>query len=58
MGNAHVAFGNMYGYTPDDVRRNKPLAKYQEIVGHMVFDINMDGKFTRKSHCFAGGHMT
>lgn len=31
---------------------------YQEIGCHMIFDIKMDGKFTKKARFVAGGHTT
>ena len=58
MSKARVAFQKLEGYTPEDVRANKALVGYQEIKGHWVFDIKMDGKFTRKARFVAGGHRT
>jgi hypothetical protein len=58
MSKARVAFERVDGFTPDDVRQNKALVGYQEIKGHWIFDIKMDGKFTRKARFVAGGHMT
>jgi len=34
------------------------LQAYQEIKCHMIFDIKMDGDFTRKARLVAGGHTT
>ena len=34
------------------------LVVYQEIHCHMIFDINMDGRFTRKARYVSGGHTT
>jgi len=34
------------------------LQGYQEIKCHMIFDIKMDGNFTRKARLVAGGHTT
>jgi len=34
------------------------LQGYQEIKCHMIFDIKMDGEFTRKARLVAGGHTT
>ena len=44
---------------PEDVRagRYQRLLGFQEMKCHMVFDIKMDGKFTRKARLVAGGHM-
>ena len=40
------------------MRDGKVLPEYQETGFHMVFDINMDGKFIRKARFFNGGHTT
>jgi hypothetical protein len=58
MGKARVAFERVEGYTPDDYRQNKAMVGYQEIRGHWIFDVKMDGKFTRKARSVAGGHLT
>jgi hypothetical protein len=58
MGKARVAFERVDRTTPDDCRQNKALVGYQEIKGHWVFDVKMDGKFTRKARFVAGGRMT
>ena len=45
--------------TPDDLRGGKEkLPGYEEIGCHMVFDIKMDGKFTRKARYVANGNET
>ena len=41
-----------------EARTGKKLVGYQEIGCHMIFDIKMDGKFTRKARFVAGGHTT
>jgi len=38
--------------------RPKFPASYQKIKCHMVFDIKMDGEFTRKARLVTNGHMT
>lgn len=58
MTKAKVAFERLDGYTPDEVRDRKALVGYKEIKGHMIFDIKLDGKFTRKSRFVGGGHLT
>ena len=42
----------------EEARAGKTLVGYQEIKCHMIFDIKMDGKFTRKARLVAGGHTT
>ena len=45
--------------SPHDLRSNKTkLPGYQEIKCHMIFDIKMDGDFTRKARFVANGAMT
>ena len=39
-------------------RRGQKLVGYQEIRCHMIFDINMDGRFTCKARYVSGGHTT
>ena len=40
----------------DKMSNGKCLPGYQNIGCHMIFEINMDGKFTRKSRLVAGGY--
>ena len=58
MGKVRVAFERWDDGTVEDARSGKRLVGYQEIGCHMVFDIKMDGDFTRKARLVAGGHMT
>jgi hypothetical protein len=45
--------------TPEDLRSGKQkLPGFEEIGCHMVFDIKMDGKFTRKARYVANGNET
>ena len=48
MTNVSIAFEKLYGVTPDEIRKGKINPGYEHINVHMIFDINMDGKFTRK----------
>ena len=50
MGKAKIAFQKVDGFTPNECWQNKALVWYQEIKGHWIFDIKMDGKFTRMKH--------
>ncbi len=56
MKNVRVAFQrwNADGSGPGP----SSLQGYQEIKCHMIFDIKMDGDFTRKARLVAGGHTT
>jgi hypothetical protein len=53
-----VAWEVKHGVTPQQIRDGKSnaLVGYQEIKGHMVFDIKMD--FTRKARFVADGNLT
>jgi hypothetical protein len=42
----------------DEMRSGRAMPGYQEISYHWVFDIKMDGNFTRKARLVAGGHTT
>ena len=45
--------------SPEDLRNGRAkLPGYQEIKCHMIFDIKMDGEFTRKARFVANGAMT
>ena len=43
---------------PKEARNRKVLIGFQEIKCHLIFDIKMNGKFTRKAMFVAGGHTT
>lgn len=58
MKNVRVAFEAKEDLTPAEARLGKALVGYQEIECHIIFDIKMDGKFTRKARFVAGGHTT
>ena len=40
------------------MRKGRIMTGYEHVNVHMIFDINMDGKFTRKSRLLAGVHTT
>ena len=58
MKNFHIVFEKLDGVTPDDMRKGKIKPGYEHINIHMIFDINIYGKFTRKSRLVDGGHKT
>ena len=58
MSKARVAFEKLEGLIPGDVRNKNALVVYKEIKGHMIFDVKLDRKFTRKSRIVGGEHMT
>ena len=58
MNNVCVSFEAWEEGSLEDARRGQKLVGYQEIHCHMIFDINMDGRFTCKARYVAGGHTT
>ena len=58
MKNVRVAFQVWEEGDVDDAKRGQKLVGYQQIRCHMIFDIKMDGRFTRKARFVAGGHTT
>lgn len=58
MKNVRVAFDVRDDISIEEARSGKKLVGYQEIGCHMIFDIKMDGLFTRKARLVAGGHTT
>ena len=58
MSKVRVAFERWDDGTVEDARQGKKLVGYQEIACRMIFDIKMDGEFTRKARLVAGGHTT
>lgn len=58
MINVQIAFEKLEGVTIDDMKYGKVRPWYKYIRLHMIFDINMDGKFTRKERLVADGHTT
>ena len=40
------------------MRKGKIKPGYEHVDVHMIFDIKMDGNFTRKARLVAGGHKT
>ena len=57
MANTRVDFEEG-AQTVEEMRDGKFFPAYQEIIRQMIFDIKMDGKFTRKDRFVAGGHTT
>ncbi len=58
MKNVRVAFETQDGVTVDEMKTGKVKPGYKFITTHMIFDIKMDGKFTRKARLVADGHKT
>ena len=58
MKNVRIAFESVDGVTPEQMREGKVKPGFNYITTHMIFDIKMDGKFTRKARLVADGHKT
>ena len=58
MTNVHIVFEKLDGVTPDEMRKEKIKPGYEHVNVHMMFDIKMDEKFTRKARLVANGHTT
>ena len=56
MTNVRIAFEKLKGISVEQMKSGKIKPGYKEAELHMIFDIKMDGKFTRKARLVAGGH--
>ncbi|GFH55427.1 hypothetical protein CTEN210_11903 [Chaetoceros tenuissimus] len=58
MTNVRIAFEKLEGVTKEEKRLGKVKPGFKFCDTHMIFDIKMDGKFTRKARLVADGHKT
>ena len=58
MTNVCTVFKNIDVVTPYEMRKVKIKTVYEHVNLHIIFDINMDGKFTKKERLVANGHTT
>ena len=58
MATVRIAFEVLADVTPEQMCTGKVRPDYKEIPCYMIFNIKMDGKFTRKARLVAGGHVT
>ena len=56
MMNIRITFENLDGVTSGEMRKMRINPGYEQVNVYMILDINMDGKFTRKSRLVAEGH--
>ena len=56
--NIRITFEKIDGVTPYEMSKVKIRTGYENINVHMIFDIKMDGMFTRKARLVADGHTT
>ena len=57
MANVRISF-QKGAHTVEEMRNGKVFPIYQEIRRHIIFDIKMDGNFTRKSRFVADSNTT
>ena len=58
MKNVRVTFKKLDGVSEDDMKHGFVKPGYKFCGTHMIFNIKMDGKFTRKARLIADGHTT
>ena len=58
MTNVGIGFEKLGSVTPHDMRKGKIDTGYEHVNANMIFDINMNGKFTRKEILVADSHTT
>ena len=56
MVNVHIEFEKIDGVIFNEIRKGKIRPGYEYVNVHMVFDIKMYGKFTRKEIFVTNGH--
>ena len=56
--NVRIAFEKIDGVTEEQMRTGKVRPGYSHCSTHMIFDVKMDGSFTRKARLVADGHKT
>ena len=56
--NARIEFEKLDGVIPDETSKWNIKPGYKHNTVHMIFDINMNGKFTREVSLVADGHTT
>ena len=58
MTNTGISFEKLDGVTPDEMRKVNINPGYEHVNVHVIFDINMDRKFTRKARLVYNSHTT
>ena len=56
MTNICISFEKLEGVTPDEIIKGKIKPGYENVNLHMIFDLRIDGKFTRKARLVADSH--
>ena len=58
MTNFRIVFENLDSVKPGDMKKGKVNPGHEHINVQMIFGINMNGNFTRKSRLVTDGHTT
>ena len=58
MANLRVVFEVFKGLTPEHMREGKVKPVLKHVGTHIIFGINVDGKFIHKAILLVGGHKT
>ena len=58
MRSVRIAFEKLEGVSEEQMRSGKIKPGYKFATTNMIFDIKMDGKFTRKARLVGDGHKT
>jgi len=56
MQNMRIVFEKKEGVTKEEMESGKVIPSYKYITTHMIFNIKMDRKFTRKARLITNGH--
>ena len=58
MTSVRILFEKLDGVTPDEMRKGDINPGYEHVNVQIIFDIKMDGNFTRKARLVAKDHTT
>ena len=58
MTNILIAFDKIGGITPDETKKRDIKPRYEHVNVNIIFDIKMDGKFTREARLVSDSHTT
>ena len=58
MANVRISFKRIDNVTPDEIKKIEVRYVYENVDIHMIYDINIYGKFTRSSILVADDHKT
>ena len=58
MTNVHIEFYTLDRVTRNETRKEKVRPGYEHVNVHMIFNIKIDGRLTRKAKLVSDGHIT